>query len=167
MRTFSTPIRLLIADKIYMYAEGIRTFLRMKPQIGDIEIVCSNEAINQALHEQQPDALIVEPWSIGGETGHTDLKMLSTLRHLYPRCHIVVFTAESKPSVLRQLAELQSVGLSSKADDPESVLEVLERVVGGGQGVMSPRVAVQIASGNLLISREIPAFTQRARTPDF
>jgi DNA-binding NarL/FixJ family response regulator len=166
MRQPSIPLRLVIADKAVMYAEGLRDFLKLKTQIESIRIVSSNEALRDSMHEHEPDGIIVEPWTVRDHSGYTDLQMLVRLRVLYPHCHIVVFTAETDPSVLRKMAELESVGLSSKADDPEDVLNVLESVVGGKHGVMSPRIAAQIASANLLIQRDMPVYGQHARTPD-
>jgi DNA-binding NarL/FixJ family response regulator len=166
MRQLSIPLRLVIADKALMYAEGLRDFLRLKTKVESIRIVSSNAALRDSMREHQPDAIIVEPWTVRDDSGYTDLQLLLTLRVLYPHCHIVVFTAETDPSVLRKMAELESVGLSSKADDPEDVLNVLECVVGGRHGVMSPRVAAQIASANLLIQRDMPVYGQQARTPD-
>jgi DNA-binding NarL/FixJ family response regulator len=158
MRQLSKPLRLVIADKAYMYAEGLRDFLELQSQIGSIEIASSNEALRDSMRALEPDALIVEPWTVRDDSGHTDLQMLVTMRVLYPRCHIVVFTAETDSFVLRKMAELESVGLSSKADDPEDVLDVLKNVAGGRQGVMSPRVTAQIASANLLIQCGIPMY---------
>lgn len=133
--------RCLIADSTAMYAEGLQAYLRNDLSVEIIDIASSKHELIGSMSDNRHDLLIIDPWHYHGESWFTDVNCLYTIRNYDRAMPIIVFTAETDPAILQNMAGIERTGVVSKWDDLQYLFDVWVRVVSGEHGVISPTIA--------------------------
>jgi DNA-binding NarL/FixJ family response regulator len=133
--------RWLIADSTAMYAEGLLVYLQNDLGIESIDIASSKQELIGSMADNRHDLLIIDPYYLHGETWSIDVNCLLDIRKYDRAMAIIVFTAESDPTILQNLARIERTGVVSKGDDLSHLLDVCARVMSGERGAASPTIA--------------------------
>jgi DNA-binding NarL/FixJ family response regulator len=133
--------RWLIADTTAMYAEGVANWIRRNRNVEIISIASSKSDLVCSLADNRHELLIIDPRYLQGDSWFTDVNCLRALRDHDCTLPIVVFTAETNPAVLHDLSRIDRVGVVSKSDELQHLLDVCDRVLSGQQGAVSPVIA--------------------------
>ncbi|WP_368860333.1 hypothetical protein [Caballeronia sp. BR00000012568055] len=124
-----------------MYAEGLQAYLQRDLGVKIIDIASSKLELISSMSDNRHDLLIIDPWYFHGESWFTDLNCLRTIRNYDRAMPIIVFTAETDPAILQNMAGIERMGVVSKWDELRHLLDVCDRVVSGEHGVISPIIA--------------------------
>jgi DNA-binding NarL/FixJ family response regulator len=133
--------RWLIADSTSMYAEGLLVYLKNDLGIERIDIASSRQELIGSMSDNRHDLLIIDPCYLHGESWFIDLNCLYDIRKYDRAMVIIVFTTETDPTVLQNLAGIERTGVVSKGDDLRCLLDVCNRVLSGEHGAASPTIA--------------------------
>jgi two-component system, NarL family, captular synthesis response regulator RcsB len=133
--------RWLIADSTAMYAEGLLVYLQNDLGIETIDIASSRQELIGSMSDNRHDLLIIDPYYPHGESWSIDLNCLYDLREHDHDMAIIVFTTETDPTILQNLARIERTGVVSKRDDLSHLLDVCDRVISGERGAASPTIA--------------------------
>jgi two-component system, NarL family, response regulator len=120
-------VRLLIADDHHIVRMGLKTVLKMEP---DLEVIAEASTAEQAVAawlQHRPDVTLMDLRMPGG--GHS---ALAAIRKAAPAARIIILTTSETEQDIHQALSLGASGYCLKHIAPEELAEAIRAVHGGG-----------------------------------
>ena len=157
------PIRLLIADDHPFYREGVRTMLRMLPDIAVIGEAATGDEVIARAFEQQPDVILMDIKMPG-------LNGIEATRHILrtsPQIKILVVTMFEDDDSVFAAMRAGARGYLLKDADQEELARAI-RAVNRGEAIFSPMIAQRMiyyfaALPRTASAMAFPELTERER----
>ena len=130
------PIRLVIADDHIFYREGVRTMLRMLPDIAVIGEAATGDEVIARAFELQPDVILMDIKMPG-------LNGIEATRHILrtsPQIKILVVTMFEDDDSVFAAMRAGARGYLLKDADQEELARAI-RAVNQGEAIFSPMIA--------------------------
>ncbi|MBT2135816.1 response regulator transcription factor [Croceibacterium sp. LX-88] len=122
-------IRVVIVDDHDMVRRGLRGLIESRLRYAVIGEASDGREALTVVGEAQPDIVILD-YSLPFQDG---LSVARTLKELYPRVEIVMFTLFEQERVVSEAIEIGVLGFVLKSEDEKFMLEALESVALGRQ----------------------------------
>ena len=157
------PIRLVIADDHTFYREGVRTMLRMLPDIAVIGEAATGDEVVARAFEQQPDVILMDIKMPG-------LNGIEATRHILrtsPQIKILVVTMFEDDDSVFAAMRAGARGYLLKDADQEELARAI-RAVNRGEAIFSPMIAQRMiyyfaALPRTASAMAFPELTERER----
>lgn len=134
-------LRLLIADApaMHMYIVSLKEYFELSPRVVEIEVARSVSQLRERLDSGSVDLVIFDPSIVRTRTGNMSIRSLAALTAEHPYVRFVAYTMETDVLTLQELTRL-GIGIASKSDELEDLLDTCDRVNRGEHGVLSSKM---------------------------
>ena len=127
----SRKSRVLIADKSPVVRAGLEDYIRKDGRFDVLGSIANGQAFASLAHEKQVDIGVVG-WALPDMTGGA---LLALMKRRQSPTRIIIYTGDMSRDVLREAVREGAWGFTSKADDPEVLIEAIASVARGRMSV--------------------------------
>lgn len=123
--------RVLIADKSPVVRAGLEDYIRKDGRFDVLGSTANGQAFASMALEQQADIGVVG-WALPDMTGGA---LLALLKRRQSPARIIIYTGDASRDVLREAVREGAWGFTSKAEDPDVLIETIASVARGRMSV--------------------------------
>lgn len=134
-------IRLLIADDHAIVREGLKKILALNPDIDVAAEAIDGASVLQRLRSAADIDLLLLDMTMPGIDG---ISLIGHIKACHADLPILVFSMHNEPQIALRAIKAGAAGYIVKDSDPETLLEAIRRVVGGGKYI-DPVLAERLA----------------------
>lgn len=118
-------VQILITDTNLMYAEGLKTMLRIKRKLGTPLVATSSSTAMHIIEQQSVDLLITNV-QLNGVSG---IDLTREVKQKFPLTKVLAVTANEEPGIFYQMAEAEAEGVILKNSAPDQFLKAIAHVL--------------------------------------
>ncbi|WP_448168063.1 response regulator [Burkholderia ambifaria] len=156
-----TAITIAIADDHPIVADWLRNLPHWPPTYRFLHCSNSGETLVESLKRTPTDIVIVDFAMGTGDKPLDGFTLLRKLREIVPDARLVLFTAQSNPSVFAAATKLGVSAVVSKEDAADEVVRACRHLCSGGTRYFSPTVRSIIEQTGSLPDLEQPRLTKK------
>jgi len=123
------PIRVLVADDHPVVLEGLRRILDAAPGLEVTGAARSGTEVLALLEQFSPDVLVLDV----AMPGLSGLEVIAEVRQRHPSVTILVLSAHPEDQLAVRALKTGASGYLNKESAPESLVEAIRKVHGGGK----------------------------------
>ncbi|WP_334042518.1 response regulator transcription factor [Burkholderia ambifaria] len=156
-----TEITLAIADDHPIVADWLRNLPYWPPAYRVLHCSNSGETLVESLRRAPADIVIIDFAMSRGDKPLDGFALLRKLREVVPNARLVLFTAQTNPSVFAAATKLGVSAIVSKEDAADEVVRACRHLCSGGTRYFSPTVRSLIEQTGSLPDCEQPGLTKK------
>ncbi len=155
-------VQILITDAHRMYAEGLKTMLKIQRRLGTPLVATTSTQALQIINEQPVDLLITNV-QLNGVSG---IDLTRKVKEKFPFIKVLAVTPDEEPAILYEVADAEAEGVILKNACPEEFLKAINQVLNNHtfygsyslpgllRGMIKPAINGNFVNGNALMKTE-------------